>query len=40
MMEVYKLNHNPRYSFLESITTFKDKELPKEIYNQWLSKIK
>jgi DNA (cytosine-5)-methyltransferase 1 len=33
MMEVYKLNHNPKYSFLESITTFKDKELPKELYD-------
>ena len=34
MMEVYKLNHNPKYSFLESIETFKDrKDLPKELYN-------
>jgi len=33
MMEVYKLNHNPKYSFLESITTFaKRKDLPKELY--------
>jgi len=34
MMEVYKTNHNPKYSFLESITTFaKRKDLPKELYN-------
>jgi DNA (cytosine-5)-methyltransferase 1 len=34
MMEVYKLNHNPKYSYLESITTFKDrKDLPEELYN-------
>jgi DNA (cytosine-5)-methyltransferase 1 len=34
MIEVYKLNHNPKYSFLESITTFaKRKDLPKELYN-------
>ena len=33
MIEVYKLNHNPKYSFLESITTFaKRKDLPKELY--------
>jgi len=33
MIEVYKLNHNPKYSFLESITTFaKRKNLPKELY--------
>lgn len=33
MVEVYKLNHNPKYSFLESITTFaKRKDLPKELY--------
>lgn len=34
MIEVYKENHNPKYSFLESITTFaKRKDLPKELYN-------
>jgi DNA (cytosine-5)-methyltransferase 1 len=34
MVEVYKENHNPKYSFLESITTFaKRKDLPKELYN-------
>lgn len=34
MIEVYKVNHNPKYSFLESITTFaKRKDLPKELYN-------
>lgn len=33
MMEVYKLNHNPKYSYLESIVTFKDRnDLPKELY--------
>jgi DNA (cytosine-5)-methyltransferase 1 len=33
MMEVYKENHNPKFSFLESITTFaKRKDLPKELY--------
>lgn len=33
MIEVYKKNHNPKYSFLESITTFaKRKDLPKELY--------
>ena len=33
MIEVYKLNHNPKYSFHESITTFaKRKDLPKELY--------
>lgn len=33
MIDVYKINHNPRYSFLESITTFaKRKDLPKELY--------
>jgi DNA (cytosine-5)-methyltransferase 1 len=33
MVEVYKENHNPKYSFLESITTFaKRKDLPKELY--------
>ena len=34
MIEVYKVNHNPKYSFLESITTFaKRKDLPKELYD-------
>jgi DNA (cytosine-5)-methyltransferase 1 len=33
MIEVYKANHNPKFSFLESITTFaKRKDLPKELY--------
>lgn len=33
MIEVYKENHNPKYSFLESITTFaKRKDLPNELY--------
>lgn len=33
MVEVYKENHNPKYSYLESITTFaKRKDLPKELY--------
>ena len=34
MIEVYKENHKPKYSYLESITTFsKRKDLPKELYN-------
>tara|TARA_R110000751_G_scaffold97975_1_gene190587 strand:- start:45 stop:1115 length:1071 start_codon:yes stop_codon:yes gene_type:complete len=34
MMEVYKTNHNPKLSYLESITTFKDRDdLPDELYN-------
>ncbi len=34
MMEAYKVNHNPKFSYLESITTFKNrKDLPKELYN-------
>jgi DNA (cytosine-5)-methyltransferase 1 len=33
MIEVYKENHNPKFSFLESITTFaKRKDLPKKLY--------
>ena len=33
MIEVYKENHNPKFSFLESITSFaKRKDLPKELY--------
>jgi DNA (cytosine-5)-methyltransferase 1 len=34
MIEVYKENHKPKFSFLESITTFaKRKDLPQELYN-------
>jgi len=34
MMEVYKKNHNPKFSYLEPIQTFKlRKDLPKELYN-------
>lgn len=34
MIDVYKENHNPKYSFLESITTFaKRKDLPEDLYN-------
>jgi DNA (cytosine-5)-methyltransferase 1 len=34
MIEVYKENHKPKFSFHESITTFaKRKDLPKELYN-------
>lgn len=34
MMEVYRANHNPKYSFVESITTFKDREdLPEELFD-------
>jgi len=34
MIDVYKVNHNPKFSFLESITTFaKRKDLPTELYN-------
>lgn len=33
MIDVYKENHNPKFSFLESITTFaKRKDLPNELY--------
>lgn len=33
MMEVYKQNHNPKFPFLESIQTFKNREdLPAELY--------
>jgi DNA (cytosine-5)-methyltransferase 1 len=33
MIEVYKANHNPKFSFCESITTFaKRKDLPRELY--------
>lgn len=33
MMEVYKANHNPKYSYLEPIQTFKLREdLPQELY--------
>jgi DNA (cytosine-5)-methyltransferase 1 len=34
MMQIYKLNHNPKYSFLESIETLhKRDDLPKELFN-------
>lgn len=34
MMEAYIANHNPKYSYLEPIQTFKDREdLPKELFN-------
>lgn len=34
MMEAYRTNHNPKYSYLEPIQTFKlRKDLPKELYN-------
>jgi DNA (cytosine-5)-methyltransferase 1 len=34
MMEAYQANHNPKYSFLEGIQTFKLREdLPEELYN-------
>ena len=34
MMEAYKINHNPKYAFLESITTFKNRsDLPKELFD-------
>ena len=34
MMDAYIVNHNPKYSFLEPIQTFKNrKDLPKELYN-------
>ena len=33
MMEAYKVNHNPKYSYLEPIQTFKLREdLPQELY--------
>jgi len=33
MMEAYRVNHNPKYSFLEPIQTFKNREdLPSELY--------
>jgi len=33
MMEAYKTNHNPKYSFLEPIQTFKDRtDLPDELF--------
>jgi DNA (cytosine-5)-methyltransferase 1 len=33
MIEAYKVNHNPKYAFLEPIQTFKErKDLPKELY--------
>ena len=34
MLQVYKVNHKPKYSFLESIETFKKRnDLPDELYN-------
>jgi DNA (cytosine-5)-methyltransferase 1 len=34
MMEAYQANHNPKYSFLEGIQTFKLRDdLPEELYN-------
>lgn len=34
MMKAYKTNHNPQFSFLEPIQTFKTcRELPKELFN-------
>tara|TARA_R110002020_G_scaffold173859_5_gene364846 strand:+ start:639 stop:1631 length:993 start_codon:yes stop_codon:yes gene_type:complete len=34
LMEVYKLNHSPKYSYLEGIQTFKVRQdLPDELYN-------
>ena len=33
MMEAYRINHNPKYSYLEPIQTFKErKDLPDELY--------
>ena len=34
MMEVYKINHNPKYSYLEGIQDFKNRnDLPEELFN-------
>jgi DNA (cytosine-5)-methyltransferase 1 len=34
MIEVYKVNHNPKYAYLEPIQTFKlRKDLPKDLYD-------
>ena len=33
MMDIYKVNNNPQYSFLEPIQEFKNKELPEIFYN-------
>lgn len=34
MMQVYKENHNPKFSFLEGIQSFKDRDdLPKELFD-------
>lgn len=36
MMEIYKNNHNPKYSFLMGVQQFKhipNKELPEELFN-------
>ena len=34
IIDVYKVNHHPKYAFLESIETFKDRDdLPEELYH-------
>lgn len=34
MIEAYKINHNPKYAYLEPIQTFKNRtDLPEELYN-------
>lgn len=34
MMEIYRENHNPKYSFVESVADFKNRDdLPEELYN-------
>jgi DNA (cytosine-5)-methyltransferase 1 len=34
MMKAYKVNHNPKYAYLEPIQTFKDRDdLPSELFN-------
>jgi len=34
MMEIYRENHKPKYSYIESVADFKDREdLPEELYN-------
>jgi len=34
MMDVYRANHDPKFHYLESITTFKDRDdLPQELYD-------
>ena len=40
MQKVYEENHAPKYSFLESITTFKNrKDLPSDLYNLDIQKF-